>query len=244
MFPLLVAQSSAEEAEFKEGEALPMFLSEVSEVVKKLISSNGPGVDEMIKAVDVGWLSWPFQCHVHVGHSVCRMCWFPFLKRRSRVCALNYLGITLLSLPGKVYAGDGNEVQNECQTADSGGAMWIPLCSWNSGPLFTLAEILGVAWEFAYLVYMCFVDKGKAYGCIPQCSGYCGSMGCSGTSKWRSWKTLAPRGMHGLRCLACCLHDPAPGEQQKLNGWTDFDFGVFWIFLCVYAYLCQGVLSS
>jgi len=34
--------------------------------------------------------------------------------------------------------------------------------------LFTLAGLLGGAWEFAHPVYMCFVDLEKAYDCVPR----------------------------------------------------------------------------
>ena len=34
--------------------------------------------------------------------------------------------------------------------------------------IFTLAKILEGAWEYAYPVYMCFVDLEKAYDWVPQ----------------------------------------------------------------------------
>ena len=34
--------------------------------------------------------------------------------------------------------------------------------------LFTLAGLLGAAWEFAHPVYMCFVNLEKAYDRVPQ----------------------------------------------------------------------------
>lgn len=45
--------------------------------------------------------------------------------------------------------------------------------------LFTFSCLLWVAWEFAILVYMCFVDLGKIYAWILQgffFVGYCRSM--------------------------------------------------------------------
>ncbi len=52
-----------EEAEFEDaGEASPISLVEVTEVIKKLLSGKAPGVDEigpeMLKVLDIVGLSW------------------------------------------------------------------------------------------------------------------------------------------------------------------------------------------
>ncbi|XP_056158101.1 A-kinase anchor protein 2-like, partial [Lampris incognitus] len=80
----------------------------------------------------------------------------------------NYEGITLLSLPGKVYSRVLEErlwpiIEPRIQEEQCG---FCPGC----GPTdkhFTLAEVLREAWEFDRPVYMCFVDLEKAYDCIP-----------------------------------------------------------------------------
>ena len=43
--------------------------------------------------------------------------------------------------------------------------------------LFTLSRILEGAWEYAYPVYMCFVDLEKAYDWVPPGDIYCRSIG-------------------------------------------------------------------
>uniref|UniRef100_A0AAQ4Q947 Reverse transcriptase domain-containing protein n=1 Tax=Gasterosteus aculeatus aculeatus TaxID=481459 RepID=A0AAQ4Q947_GASAC len=86
-----------------------------------------------------------------------------FKKRDQRVCA-NYRGITLLSLPGKVYSKvlerrvrlivKPRIKEGQCGFHPGRGTM---------DQLFTLSRIMERAWEYAHPVYMCFVDLEKAY---------------------------------------------------------------------------------
>ena len=82
------------------------------------------------------------------------------------MCA-NYRGITLLSLPGKVYS----KVLER--------RVWLIVESWieeeqcgfrpghgTTDQLFTLAGVLEGAWE--YPVHMCFVDLKKAYDWVSR----------------------------------------------------------------------------
>ena len=83
-----------------------------------------------------------------------------------RVCAnyANYTGITLLSLPGKVYSKvlerrvrpivEPQIEEEQCRFLPGRGT---------TDQLFTLAKILEGAWEYAYPVYMYFVDLEKVY---------------------------------------------------------------------------------
>ncbi|TWW54874.1 hypothetical protein D4764_0244430, partial [Takifugu flavidus] len=85
-----------------------------------------------------------------------------------RVCS-NYRGITLLSLPGKVYSGVLERrvrriVEPRIQEEQ---------CGFRPGPgtvdqLYTLRRVLEGAWEFAQPVHMCFVDLEKAFDHVPQ----------------------------------------------------------------------------
>jgi len=91
-----------------------------------------------------------------------------FKKGDRRVCS-NYCGITLLSLPGKVYARVLKRrlrplVEPQIQDQQ---------CGFRPGrgtveQLFTLERILEGSWEFAQPVYMCFVDLEKAFDRVPQ----------------------------------------------------------------------------
>ena len=106
---------SGEEAETEaSGEASPISLPEVAEVVQQLFSGKAPGVDEirpeMLKALDIAGLSW-LTCLFNVawGLGTVPVAWQTgvvvptFRKGDQRVCS-NYRGITLLSLPGNIYS--------------------------------------------------------------------------------------------------------------------------------------------
>ncbi len=85
-----------------------------------------------------------------------------------RVCS-NYRGITLLSLPGKVYARVLERriwpiVEPRIQEEQ---------CGFRSGrgtldQLYTLSRVLEGSWEFAQPIHMCFVDLEKAFNCVPR----------------------------------------------------------------------------
>ncbi|KAI3373571.1 hypothetical protein L3Q82_021956, partial [Scortum barcoo] len=80
-----------------------------------------------------------------------------------RVCS-NYRGITLLSLPGKVYARvlerrirpivDPRIQEEQCGFRPGRGTV---------DQLYTLRRVLEGLWEFAQPVHMCFVDLEKAF---------------------------------------------------------------------------------
>lgn len=73
-------------------------------------------------------------------------------------CAMQLLGYCTAQPTQKtLFQGAGKECPNNCQASDSEGAMQIQTpWPWNSGP----AGLLRISWEFAYPVYLCFVDIG------------------------------------------------------------------------------------
>ncbi|KAI3371579.1 hypothetical protein L3Q82_024147 [Scortum barcoo] len=88
--------------------------AEVTEVVRKLLGGKAPGVDEIrpeyLKSLDVVGLSWLTRlCSIAWRLGTVPLEWqtgvvVPLFKKGDRRVCSNYRGITLLSLPGKVYA--------------------------------------------------------------------------------------------------------------------------------------------
>uniref|UniRef100_A0A8C6M0A0 Reverse transcriptase domain-containing protein n=1 Tax=Nothobranchius furzeri TaxID=105023 RepID=A0A8C6M0A0_NOTFU len=130
---------------------------------------------EFLKALDVVGLCWLTR--------LCNIAWTSgavpldrqtgvvvplFKKGGHRVCS-NYRGITLLSLPGKVYSGvlerrvrrivEPQILEEQCGFRPGRGTL---------DQLYTRRGILEGAWEFAQPVYMCFVDLEKAFDRVPR----------------------------------------------------------------------------
>ncbi|XDV11655.1 hypothetical protein PO909_000531 [Leuciscus waleckii] len=141
--------SSIEEAEAEGSEVdSSITWAEVTEVVKKLLGGKAPGVDEIhpeyLKSLDVVGLSW-----------------------RTRLCSI--AGITLLSLPGKVYA---KVLEKRIRPIVE---PWIQeeQCGFHPGRgtldhFYTLYRVLEGSWELAQPIHMCFVDLEKAFDCVPR----------------------------------------------------------------------------
>uniref|UniRef100_A0A669C209 Reverse transcriptase domain-containing protein n=1 Tax=Oreochromis niloticus TaxID=8128 RepID=A0A669C209_ORENI len=172
--------SSEEEAESgDEGNDPPISGVEVTEAVKQLLGGRAPGVDEVrpefLKALDVVGLSWLTRLYNVAWRSgAVPLDWqtgvvVPIFKKGDRRVCSNYRGITLLSLPGKVYARvlerrvrplvEPRIQEEQCGFRPGRGTL---------DQLFILSRILEGAWEFAQPVYMCFVDLEKAFDRVPR----------------------------------------------------------------------------
>ncbi|KAK3556749.1 hypothetical protein QTP70_016703 [Hemibagrus guttatus] len=171
--------SSVEEPEAGDSE-VDSFITqaEVTEVVQQLLGGKAPGVDEIrpeyLKSLDVVGLSWLTRlCNITWRSGTVPLDWatgvvVPLFKKGDwRVCS-NYRGITLLSLPGKVYSRVLERrvrplvkpwIQEEqCGFRPSRGTL---------DQLYTLHRVLKGLWEFAQPVHMCFVDLEKAFDRVP-----------------------------------------------------------------------------
>ncbi|KAK3571289.1 hypothetical protein QTP86_005929 [Hemibagrus guttatus] len=148
---------SVEEPEAKDSE-VDSFITqaEVTEVVQQLLGGKAPGVDEIrpeyLKSLDVVGLSWLTRlCNIAWRSGTVPLDWETgvvvplFTKGDRRVCS-NYRGITLLSLPGKVYSRERNSLLLERR----------------------VRPVLEGSWEFAQPVHMCFVDLEKAFDRVPR----------------------------------------------------------------------------
>ncbi|KAK3518107.1 hypothetical protein QTP70_033333 [Hemibagrus guttatus] len=142
---------SAEEPEAKDSE-VDSFITqaEVTEVVQQLLGGKAPGVDEIrheyLKSLDVVGLSWlTHLCNIVWWSGIVPLDWatgvvVPLFKKGDRRVCSNYRGITLLSLPGKVYS---RVLERRVRPVFEG------------------------SWEFAQPVHMFFVDLEKAFNRVP-----------------------------------------------------------------------------
>ncbi|KAK3542618.1 hypothetical protein QTP86_031319, partial [Hemibagrus guttatus] len=171
---------SVEEPEAEDSE-VDSFITqaEVTEVVQQLLGGKAPGVDEIrpeyLKSLDVVGLSWLTRlCNIAWRSGTVPLDWatgvvVPLFKKGDRRVCSNYRGITLLSLPGKVYSRVLERrvrplvepwIQEEqCGFQPSRGTL---------DQLYTLHRVLEGSWEFAQPVHMCFVDLEKAFDRVPR----------------------------------------------------------------------------
>ncbi|KAI3377234.1 hypothetical protein L3Q82_009145 [Scortum barcoo] len=137
------------------------------------------GVDEIrpeyLKSLDVVGLSWLTRlCNIAWRLGTVPLEWqtgvvVPLFKKGDRRVCSNYRGITLLSLPGKVYARvlerrirpivDPRIQEEQCGFRPGRGTL---------DQLYTLRRVLEGLWEFAQPVHMCFVDLEKAFDRVPR----------------------------------------------------------------------------
>ncbi|TWW80160.1 hypothetical protein D4764_10G0011900 [Takifugu flavidus] len=132
--------------------------AEVAEVVKKLL-----GLSWLTRLCNIAWTSGAVPLDWQTGVVV------PLFKKGDRRVCSNYRGITLLSLPGKVYSGvlerrvrqivEPRIQEEQCGFRPGRGTV---------DQLYTLSRVFEGAWEFAQPVHMCFVDFEKAFDRVPR----------------------------------------------------------------------------
>ncbi|KAK3526552.1 hypothetical protein QTP70_030692 [Hemibagrus guttatus] len=152
--------------------------AEVTEVVQQLLGGKAPGIDEIcpeyLKSLDVVGLSWLARlCNIAWRSGTVPLDWvtgvvIPLFKKGDRRVFSSYRGITLLSLPGKVYSRvlerrvrplvEPQIQEDQCGFRPSHGTL---------DQLYTLHRVLQGSWEFVKPVHMCFVDLEKAFDRVP-----------------------------------------------------------------------------
>ena len=152
---------------------------EVQAAIRALKPGKAAGIDEirpeLLKSLSRHGILWLTR--------VCRVAWrekrapldwqtgivVPIFKKGDRRECCNYRGITLLSLPGKVYA---RVLERKCRMMVEPNIQDTQ-CGFRPGrgttdQLFTLRQVFEKAWEFAKPVYTAFIDLEKAYDRVPR----------------------------------------------------------------------------
>lgn len=152
---------------------------EVWNAVRRLKSGKAAGVDEirpeLLKSLDgsgIEWLARVFQAAWDSGEVP--LDWrtgvvVPVYKKGDKMECSNYRGISLLSLPGKIYA----KVLESKVRAIVEPRMADEQCGFRPGrsvtdQVFTLKQIQEKAWEYAKDVFIAFIDLEKAYDRVPR----------------------------------------------------------------------------
>jgi len=153
--------------------------SEVAKAIDRVKSGKAAGVDEirpeMLKAIGgagIDWLTRVFQVAWDSGEAP--LDWqtglvVPIFKKGDKKECTNYRGITLLSLPGKLYAKVLEArvrmvVESRISDEQSG---FRPGRS-TTDQVFTLKQVFEKSWEYNIPVFMAFVDLEKAYDRMPR----------------------------------------------------------------------------
>ena len=113
----------------------------------------------------------------------------PIFKKGDRQKCTNYRGISLLSLPGKVYA---KCLERKCQEIvesklEDGQCGFRLGCS-TTDQILTLKQIFEKSWEYGKDLSACIVDLEKAYDQVP---------------RDKLWKVLQEYGVNGQ--LLCAI---------------------------------------
>ena len=128
----------------------------------------------------------------------------PIFKKGDRKQCTSYRGISLLSLPGKVYA---KCLERKCREIvesklEDGQCGFRPGRS-TTDQIFTLKQIFEKAWEYGKDLFACFVDLAKAYDRVP---------------RDKLWKVLQKYGVNGQLLRAIKSFYCIPEVCVRVNG--------------------------
>ena len=153
--------------------------AEVATAIKGIKSGKAADEDEirleMLKVLTGEGILW-----LTLGVSSCVEVWqtprdwqtgvvVPIFKKGDRKQCTNYRGISLLSLPGKVYA---KCLERKCREIVE-SKLKDGQCGFRPGrsttdQIFTLKQIFEKSWEYGKDLFACYVDLEKAYDRVPR----------------------------------------------------------------------------
>ena len=188
--------------------------AEVATAIKGIKSGKTAGEDEirpeMLKALTGEGILWITQ--------VCQVAWklgktprdwqtgviIPIFTKGYRKQCTNYRGISLLSLPEKLYA---KCLERKCREIvesklEDGQCGFPPGCS-TTNQIFTLKQIFEKSWEYGKDLFGCFIDLEKAYDQVP---------------RDKLWKVLQEYGVDGQLLRAIKSFYCRPEVCVRING--------------------------
>ena len=207
----------------------PPSIEEITDAVKRAKNHKACGVDriyaEQLKAgseVLVPWLKRVFDVVWSTGQvpqdwTLAEL--VPLFKKQDMSIADNFRGITLLSVPGKVFA---YVLLGRLQGwAEQHLLEWQ--CGFRSGrgcgdALFVLRGVLERAWEANVPLYICFIDLAKAYDSVDR------------ETAWQvlEYKGVSPKLVQMLRGLhsdTSCVVRAFDGTSEPFQIHTGFKQG-------------------
>ena len=168
---------------------------------------SGEGILWLTRICQVGWKFGKTPRDWQTGVII------PTFKKGDRKQCTNYREISLLSLPGKVYA---ECLERKCREIvesklEDGQCSFCPGRS-TTDQIFTLKQIFEKSWEYGKDLFACFVNLKKAYDRVPRDN---------------LWKILQEYGVNGqlLRAIKsfCCRLEVCVrvnGKQSKSSMWA------------------------
>ena len=196
--------------------------AEVATAIKQLKSGKAAGGDEirpeMLKSLTWEGILWLTRvCRLAFKLGKTPKDWqtgviIPIYKKGDHKQCTNYRGISLLSLPGKVYA---KCLERRCRQIVE-PALEDGQCGFRPGrsttdQIFTLKQIFEKSWEYAKDLFACFVDLEKAFDRIP---------------REKLWRVLQEYGVDGQLLQAIKSFYCQPEVCVRVNGMQSKPFHV------------------